>query len=287
MGCPTSAQPRRPEGGLGDLRVLPSRRDGRRGKEGERVEGWRVGGEEEGDLVEPMLLTSSEARDCATEGPLERLRPPASADGLGGGECGAIPARGCPMRWMKLLGVLGAELGGGGTPAGPRGEPCQGGSSSSQEGPRRRLPGRDDGARKGVLCSGFTALVGGSGSRGQAWGSGSPGGLLRRDDKDLPTAGPPRRLPPGPGGRGATGGGAGGSGPKRRKLAPREGDRRGPSPLVLPGRGRTGGGDGERPGLAKGLRSDGRGGGCPQGGEGSRSPKPALSIPACLRLERL
>lgn len=171
MGRPVSAQPRCPEGGLGDLRVLPSRRDGRRGKAGERVEGWRVGGEDEGALVGAMLLTSSEASDCATERPLERLRPPASADGLGGGECGAIPARGRPMRWMKLLGVLGAELGGGGTPAGPRGAPCQGGSSSSQEGPegpRRRLPGRDDGARKGLLCSGFTALVGGSGSRGQA-----------------------------------------------------------------------------------------------------------------------
>lgn len=264
------------------------------------MEGWRVGGEDEGALVGAMLFTSSEARDCATERPLERLRPPSSPDGLGGGECGAIPARGCPMRWMKLLGVLGAELGGGGTPAGPRGAPCQGASSSSQEGPggpRRRLPGRDDGARKGLLCSGFTALVGGSGSRGQAWGSGSPGGLLRRDDRGLPVADPPRHLPPGPGERGAAGGGAGGSGPKRRMLAPRERDRRGPSPRVLPGRGRTGGGDAERPGLAKGLRSDGRrvapgsrGEGCPQGpagGEGSRPPKPALSNPASQRLERL
>lgn len=309
--------------GLGDLGVPPSRRDARLGGEGERDRGRRAGGGDGGAWVGAMLPTSSDARDCpmCRIRPGDRLRPPVSVgDGLAGCDCGAMPARGCPMRWRKDLGGPGSGLGGGGVL-------CQGGSSmlgpSSQEGlggPSRRLPGREDGGRKGVLISGFTALVGGSGCRVQAWGSHpgavTPGGLLRRDgrgDRDLPdpSMGTPKRRDPGAdiavfgGARGA----AGGSGLSRRRLAPRDGERRTPSPRTLPGCCRAGGG--EPPGFAKGLRSEGgrktpgsRGGGCPHGppggegslegasrGGGSRPPPartdPELSISTSLRLKRL
>lgn len=195
-----------------------------------------------------------------------------------------MPARGCPMRWMKDLGGPDAGLDGGAVP-------CQGGSSElgapSQEGLSRRLPGREGGARKELLIRGFTALVGGSGCRGHARGSRpgglTPGELLRRDGRGV------RGLPDTPESRGAGAGGAalggarGTAGGSRRKLVPKDTERRGRSPRTLPGRGGAGGGDGERTGFTKGLRSeDGREAPGSRGG-GSRLPPtrtdPARSVP--------
>lgn len=200
-----------------------------------------------------------------------------------------MPARGCPMRWMKDLGDPDAGLGGGGAP-------CQGGSSmlgaSSQEGLSRRLPGREGGARKELLIRGFTALVGGSGCRGQARGSRpgglTPGELLRRDGRGA------RGLPDTPECRNAGAGGAafggarGTAGGSRRKLAPKDTERRGRSPRTLLRCCWAGGGDGERAGFTKGLRSeDGREAPGSRGG-GSRLPPtrtdPARSAPRPKRL---